>query len=117
MERLLVLENIRRRRYLLLNMFRVKMDIIIIQQLIKILDNDVQGDPAVFGVFSIRPGRCPIQLLIFQSVCPVFPASAELLRRTPSGPLCWQCEAHTLSDVGCGRMQDTGCFFISRGVR
>ena len=43
MERLLVLENIRRRRYLLLNMFRVKMDIIIIQQLIKILDNDVQG--------------------------------------------------------------------------
>ena len=75
------------------------------------------GDPAVFGVFSIRPGRWPIQLLIFQSVCPVFPASAELLRRTPSGPLCWQCEAHTLSDVGCGRMQDTGCFFISRGVR
>ena len=42
MERLLVLGNIRRRQYLLLNIFRVKMDIIIIQQLIKILDNDVQ---------------------------------------------------------------------------
>ena len=75
------------------------------------------GYPAVSGVFSIRLGRWPVQLLIFQSVRPVSPALAEPLRRAPSGPLCWQCEAHTLSDVGCGRMQDTGCFFISRGVR
>lgn len=56
MERLLVLENIRRRRYLLLNMFRVKMDIIIIQQLIKILDNDVQGILLFSEFFSFVPG-------------------------------------------------------------
>ena len=64
MKRLLVLGNIRRRQYLLLNIFRVKMDIIIIQQLIKILDNDVQD------------------ILLF-------PALAEPLRRAPSGSLCW----------------------------
>lgn len=56
MERLLVLENIRRRRYLLLNMFRVKMDIIIIQQLIKILDNDVQGTLLFSEFFPFVPG-------------------------------------------------------------
>lgn len=56
MERLLVLENIRRRRYLLLNMFRVKMDIIIIQQLIKILDNDVQGILLFSELFPFVPG-------------------------------------------------------------
>ena len=69
------------------------------------------GYPAVSGVFSIRLGRWPVQLLIFRSVCPVFPASAELLRRTPSGPLCWQCEAHTLSDVVRDRGQDFRYFF------
>lgn len=56
MERLLVLENIRRRRYLLLNMFRVKMDIIIIQQLIKILDNDVQVILLFSEFFPFVPG-------------------------------------------------------------
>ena len=44
---------------------------------------------AVSGVFSIRLGRWPVQLLIFQSVRPVSPALAEPLRRAPSGPLCW----------------------------
>ena len=47
------------------------------------------GYPAVSGVFSIRLGRWPVQLLIFQSVRPVSPALAEPLRRAPSGPLCW----------------------------
>ena len=47
------------------------------------------GYPAVSGVFSIRLGRWPVQLLIFQSVRPVSPALAVPLRRAPSGPLCW----------------------------
>ena len=47
------------------------------------------GYPAVSGVFSIRLGRWPVQLLIFQSVRPVSQALAEPLRRAPSGPLCW----------------------------
>lgn len=43
------------------------------------------GYPAVSGVFSIRLGRWPVQLLIFQSVRPVSPALAEPLRRAPQG--------------------------------
>ena len=58
------------------------------------------GYPAVSGVFSIRLGRWPVQLLIFQSVRPVSPALAEPLR-----------QAHTLSDVVRDRGQDFRYFF------